>query len=170
MKKSIGQRINDLGIGTVSDIPNSAVDGYNVQQDNADVSKSMAEILKKAAETYATASLGQKVALLGLLKDDVEAARNRHMAEIETADKILGIHPINIKGREDAPAEGHGVPLTQSEKMKAYWAARRAGKGSSAGGSATAPKKKRRTMSPEARAKIAAAQKLRWAKVNKAKK
>jgi hypothetical protein len=53
---------------------------------------------------------------------------------------------------------------------KAPWAAKKAGDAAPAAESAAtpstkSPKKKRRTMSPESRARIAAAQRARWAKV-----
>lgn len=52
-----------------------------------------------------------------------------------------------------------------SRRMKAYWAARRAGKsGASKSATANSGAKTKRTMSAAARKKISAAQKKRWAK------
>ena len=61
---------------------------------------------------------------------------------------------------------------SRSAKMKAYWAARKAGKVKTLPKvvSANKPAKKKFTMSAAAKAKIGAAVKARWAKIKAAKK
>lgn len=95
------------------------------------------------------------------LKDQIDNLNNELAA-------ILGGAKVSAPVAKGA-GRGRGMTAagkaSQAEKMRAYWAAKRAAKGgTSAAGSATGGKK-RRTMSPEAKAKIAAAARARWAKI-----
>lgn len=99
---------------------------------------------------------------------------------VDRASKMLadvGEHVVPSRISTSAPArtrrggrpKGYRISEATRAKLRAAWA-RRKGSGDTASSAAPARKgRRKRTMSPEARARIAAAQKKRWAAVKKAK-
>jgi len=99
---------------------------------------------------------------------DLTVAQLRQAAELkEKIDALTTELSAIFEGKAVSAPAARGT-LSQSERMKAYWAAKRASKGGTGTGN-PGKQKGKRTMSPEARAKIAAAQKARWAKLKTGK-
>jgi hypothetical protein len=75
------------------------------------------------------------------------------------------------RARRGGRPKGYRISEATRAKLRAAWARRKAASGGGAASSATPARKgrRKRSMSAEARARIAAAQKKRWAAVRKAK-
>jgi hypothetical protein len=78
--------------------------------------------------------------------------------------------PAKATGKPSRKGWSDAARAAVGERMKAYWAKRKPGAEQKAGAAEPATKPKNRTMSAEGKARIAAAQKKRWAAVRKAKK
>jgi hypothetical protein len=76
-----------------------------------------------------------------------------------------------VRARRGGRPKGYRISEATRAKLRAAWAQRKAASGGGAASSAAPARKgrRKRTMSAEARARIAAAQKKRWAAVRKAK-
>lgn len=74
------------------------------------------------------------------------------------------------RARRGGRPKGYRISEATRAKLRAAWARRKAASGGGAAGAAPARKgRRKRTMSAEARARIATAQRKRWAAVRKAK-
>jgi hypothetical protein len=148
---------------------------------------------KRSASTDASTSTAKTLGVaLDHIGERVAAWRQQHaqiVAEIrlvvDRASKMLADagEAVTMPGRArtsaSAPArarrggrpKGYRISEATRAKLRAAWARRKAASGGGAASSATPARKgrRKRSMSAEARARIAAAQKKRWAAVRKAK-
>ena len=168
MKKPIGEQINkavgNLMKDDVSSIGTVATDEQQAAIMGATERSEVDEMLKH--EKYFQLTLKKKLELLNAVRKDIERERAELLSTLDDANNALGVN-VEHPAATPRPTAGRS---SQSEKMKAYWANKKAAKGgtSAAGSGSPAPKGKR-TMTAAAKAKIAAAQKARWAKINAAK-
>ncbi len=103
----------------------------------------------------------------------IVATAGRMLTELGNLGTSSSPAPSNRKGGRP---RGYKTSPETRARLRAAWARRRAAGGGTAeagarsGSSASKPQRKKRVMSAEARARIAAAQKRRWASVKKAAK
>lgn len=133
-----------------------------MRTDNSDLQTASAadiraEQISTLAGKYHSLTPAEKLKLLNFIKADIRAERDRLASELTTLDAALGTI------EETAPASSG--KLSRSEAAKLRWAKKKAAE--SNGAASAEGGKKKRVMSAEARARIAAAQKARWAKQKK---
>jgi hypothetical protein len=129
---------------------------------------------KRARTSVAGSSLQDLASRL----DELDRQRQHLIAQIQTvAARLAG---SAAPGAIDVPAadrvrrkggrpKGYKMSAATRAKLREAWARRKAAAGQpSASAPRTAPKSSRRKISPEGRARIAAAQKKRWAKLKTA--
>jgi hypothetical protein len=145
---------------------------------------------RKSASTDASTSTAKTLGVaLDHIGERVAAWRQQHaqiVAEIrlvvDRASRMLadvGEHVAPSRGsagatpreRRGGRPKGYRISEATRAKLRAAWARRKTGSGGGSTASAGPARKgrRKRTMSAEARARIAAAQKKRWAAVRKAK-